>query len=226
MNSIGVVIPAGGAGRRFGSEQPKQLLMLHKRPVLDYCVKTFHEQSQIAEIIVVIPAGMEQQYEFLKVYAKVKICYGGVERWQSVQNGIGALRADITHVMVHDAARPLVSQEIIRACIQSLMQDQVSIVAMQATDTIKQVEDLTVQSTIERNTIFLAQTPQNFPRHLLEELYGKIHEMQVTPTDEASIFEFFKVPVHIILGNKANNKLTFAEDVSWFEFLLQKEGKL
>ena len=149
---------------------------------------------------------------------KLKIVVGGEERWQSVENGVNALTSDAEYVLVHDVARPFVSKEIILDVCETLINKGSCLVAKPAVDTIKIAKDGRVETTIDRNTVWMAQTPQAASIALLKKLYGRIaaEPLNFTPTDEASILEYFGESVYIVKGNTANDKLTTPEDFEVF----------
>ena len=212
------VLPAGGLGKRMGGNIPKQLMLLGGKPVYRYCLETFLEMEEIAEVVMAVPADWKDHFEKEFSHPKLKIVIGGAERWQSVENGVNALTSNAEYVLVHDVARPFVSKEIIRDVCETLVTKGSCLVAKPAVDTIKVAADGKVQKTIDRNTVWMAQTPQAASIALLKKLYGRIaaEPLNFTPTDEASILEYFGESVYIVKGNVANDKLTTPEDFEIF----------
>ena len=212
------VLPAGGLGKRMGGNIPKQLMVLSGKPVYRYSLETFLEMDEIAEVVMAVPADWKDHFEKEFSHPKLKIVVGGAERWQSVENGVNALTTDAEYVLVHDVARPFVSKDIIRDVCKTLVEKGSCLVAKPAVDTIKIASDGQVKQTIDRNTVWMAQTPQAAPVALLKKLYGRIaaEPLNFTPTDEASILEYFGEPVYIVKGNTANDKLTTPEDFELF----------
>ncbi len=232
-NRFAAVLPAGGLGTRMGGSIPKQLMLLGGKPVYRYSLETFLKMDEIAEVVMAVPADWKDHFEdeifghsdkpiapeyAAKIRAKMKIVVGGAERWQSVENGVNALTSSAEYVLVHDVARPLISEEIIRDVCNTLVEKGACLVAKPAVDTIKIAKDGKVESTIDRNTVWMAQTPQAAPIVLLKKLYAKIaaEPLDFTPTDEASILEYFGESVHIVKGNSLNDKLTTPEDFDIF----------
>ena len=131
---------------------------------------------------------------------------------------MNALTSDAEYVLVHDVARPFVSKEIILDVCETLINKGSCLVAKPAVDTIKIAKDGRVETTIDRNTVWMAQTPQAASIALLKKLYGRIaaEPLNFTPTDEASILEYFGETVYIVKGNVANDKLTTPEDFEIF----------
>ena len=224
------VLPAGGLGKRMGGNIPKQLMVLGGKPVYKYSLETFLKMDEIAEVVMAVPAdwkdffekeifsdnGNEELHELIR--AKMKIVVGGAERWQSVENGVNALTSEAEYVLVHDVARPFISEEIIRDVCKTLVEKGSCLVAKPAVDTIKIASDGCVKQTIDRNTVWMAQTPQAARIKLLKEFYAKIasNPLNFIPTDEASILEYFGEKVYIVKGNSLNDKLTTPEDFEIF----------
>ena len=220
------VLPAGGLGKRMGGNIPKQLMVLGGKPVYRYSLETFLSMDEIAEVVMAVPADWKDHFEkeiFCDnaselIRTKMKIVVGGAERWQSVENGVKALTSNAEFVLVHDVARPFISKEIIRDVCETLVTKGSCLVAKPAVDTIKIAKDGCVQQTIDRNTVWMAQTPQAASVALLKKLYGRIaaEPLNFTPTDEASILEYFGESVYIVKGNNPNDKLTTPEDFEIF----------
>ena len=183
---------------------------------------------QIAEVVLAVPADWKSHFEEdLKVSPfadKIQIVVGGKERWQSVQNGIAALSSNVKFALVHDVARPLLSQELILQVMETLEKKGACLVARPSVDTVKVVKDGKVECTIPREKIYLAQTPQAASVELFRELYAKIEAepLAFLPTDEASILEHFGVPVHIVPGDTLNDKITTPADLERFRAMLEK----
>ena len=212
------VLPAGGLGKRMGGNIPKQLMLLGGKPVYRYCLETFLKMDEIAEVVMAVPADWKDHFEKDFSHPKLKIVVGGAERWQSVENGVNALTSGAEYALVHDVARPFISEEIIRNVCETLITKGSCLVAKPAVDTIKIAKDGKVEKTIDRNTVWLAQTPQAASIALLKKLYARIaaEPLNFTPTDEASILEHFGENVYIVKGNAANDKLTTPEDFEIF----------
>ena len=223
------VLPAGGLGKRMGGNIPKQLMVLGGKPVYRYSLETFLSMDEIAEVVMAVPADWKDHFEKeifgqspseldALITNKLKIVVGGAERWQSVENGVNALTSGAEYVLVHDVARPFISKEIILDVCKTLVEKGSCLVAKPAVDTIKIAKDGCVQQTIDRNTVWMAQTPQAASIALLKKLYGRIaaEPLDFTPTDEASILEYFGESVYIVKGNNLNDKLTTPEDFEIF----------
>lgn len=218
IGKFAAVLPAGGLGKRMGGNIPKQLMILGGKPVYRYSLETFLSMDEIAEVVMAVPADWKDHFEKDFSHPKLKIVVGGAERWQSVENGVNALTSNAEFVLVHDVARPFISKEIILDVCKTLVEKGSCLVAKPAVDTIKIAKDGCVQQTIDRNTIWMAQTPQAASITLLKKLYGRIaaEPLNFTPTDEASILEYFGESVYIVKGNNLNDKLTTPEDFEIF----------
>ena len=182
------VLPAGGLGKRMGGNIPKQLMLLGGKPVYRYCLETFLRMDEIAEVVMAVPADWKDHFEKDFSHPKLKIVVGGAERWQSVENGVNALTSSAEYALVHDVARPFISEEIIRNVCNTLVEKGSCLVAKPAVDTIKIARDGKVESTIDRNTVWLAQTPQAASIALLKKLYARIaaEPLDFTPTARTS----------------------------------------
>ncbi len=231
-NQFAVILPAGGIGKRMGQNIPKQLLTLGNKPVYRYSLETFLMMDEISEVVLVVPADWKSHFENEKsnlpnsVLSKLKIVIGAEERYLSVKKGLEALESDAEYVLVHDVARPFISKEIIYNVFEMLKTKGSCLVARPATDTIKIVQNEKVERTLDRNTVWLAQTPQATQISLLKTLYQKLEQTppDFIPTDEASILEFFGEPVFIVPGNSQNDKLTTPEDFKRFaSFISNRE---
>ena len=173
MSSAAIIVAAGSA-RRFASKIPKQFLNLNGRPVYLWSVLAFKKIKEFRQIIVVVPQKyLSRLKPFEKKYG-IEFAAGGKERYDSVMSGLKKVRQDIGFVAIHDAARPLITKDIIAECLRQAKRSGAAIVAVAAKDTVKKAgAGLIVQATIPRNTVWLAQTPQIFRKSLLEKAYAK-----------------------------------------------------
>ncbi len=225
--SFSAILPAGGLGKRMGSKIPKQLLPLNGKPVYRYALETFAQMEEIKEVVLAVPADwkshFEKELQDFRLAHKLKIVIGGKERWESVRNGIEALSKGIDFALVHDVARPLVSQDLILRVLETLKTKGSCLVACPAVDTIKIVKSGKVEQTIPRENVYLAQTPQAARVETFQTLYRKIdeHPLDFLPTDEASILEHFGEPVYIVPGNAQNDKITTPDDLKRFQLFLE-----
>lgn len=233
-----VVLPAGGLGRRMGGNIPKQLLEIEGKPVYRYSLETFLRMKEIEGVALVVPSDWKSRFEddlkFERMIldgfseeeiAKLKIVEGGSERWLSVKNGVEALSGCAEYVLVHDVARPFISENLVRKIFQTLLEKGACIVAKPSADTVKIGKCGKVEKTLDRSNVWLAQTPQAARIDLFKTLYQKMESspLDFIPTDEASILEYFGEAVYIVEGNSENDKMTTPEDFEKAKAFLQSK---
>ena len=222
MNSerIWAVIPAAGIGARMNSDIPKQYLKIEDKTILEYSVNRFLEHSKIYKVVVAL-SPKDTYWEELPFAdnPRVLTTTGGKDRVDSVKAALTFIReseaAEADWVMVHDAARPCLSSRHIDNLITSKeTSPDGAILAVGAIDTIKQANKRqTIEKTIDRETVWLAQTPQFFPlRTLSNAIDNALNEGQ-TITDEASAMEFAGYHPSLVIGSRKNLKITEQEDL-------------
>ena len=231
------VILAGGIGARVGGNTPKQLLPLQDgKSVLEHAVDAFEQSSHIDEVCIVMHPDYimhAEQMLLANAWQKVRhIIPGGKERWESSVNAIRAFTpyilhpTPITNLLLHDAARPFVSQDIIARICEALEEHEAVTVAIPSTDTVYDMADGKVVRIPQRSIIMRAQTPQAFRLELITEAYAKalgtdICDVQacftchLPATDDCGVVfsHMPDVPIHIVLGEEQNKKITFKEDI-------------
>ena len=210
----GAVIPAAGKGSRFGEK--KQFKLLKGAPLLNHVLTPFLQSDLIYEIIVVVP---EEQVQQIKTQARsmpktknIRIVSGGERRQDSVSNGVKVLSNQCKLVCVHDVVRPFVTKDMISETIKRCGEYDGAIIATQAQDTIKRVENRRIKETINRSEIWQAQTPQSFQREKLIEALESADRDGVTGSDEAFLLERIGYYVSVVEGTSANIKITTPED--------------
>lgn len=208
MTPAAAVIVAGGSGRRMGSETPKQYLDLAGEPVLLRAVRPFVEHLAVGEVVVVVPPeDAARPPEWLRGL-EVHVVAGGAERGDSVWNGLSATSAAAAVVLIHDGARPFVTPAIIDRVLEGAMQGG-ALAAVPVTDTVKEVgEGRTVLATPERARLWLAQTPQGFPREVIVEAYRRARAEGMAATDDAALVERLGIEVRVVEGAPENFKVT------------------
>lgn len=224
----GAVVLAGGSGRRMKSTIPKQYMILNGRPMITYGLEAF-EKSPVDQIVLVTG---EDEVEFCRNeivaaygFEKVKaVVPGGKERYHSVYEGLKALEG-CSHVLIHDGARPLISQRIIQAALEGAFRYRACVVGMPVKDTIKvSDEEEFASNTPDRKYLWQIQTPQAFEYQLVRSCYEHLMEdiqLQQGITDDAMVVESFSgVPVKLIRGDYSNIKVTTPEDIFVAEALL------
>lgn len=224
------VVLSGGKGSRMNSNIHKQYLLLQGKPVITYALEAF-EKSPVDEIVLVTGAGEEEycrkmiveEYHLKKV---VKIVSGGKERYHSVYAGLKAAEGS-DYVLIHDGARPFVTDEIIRRAMEEVQKSRACVVGMPVKDTIKIVDsDAHVTDTPERKNVWMVQTPQVFEYPLIRKAYeGLLQQEHITATDDAmAVEQMSHIPIKMLEGSYANIKITTPEDMVIAEALLQADA--
>ncbi|MCX8056991.1 MAG: 2-C-methyl-D-erythritol 4-phosphate cytidylyltransferase [Ignavibacteria bacterium] len=214
-----VIIPAAGIGKRFNSTLPKQFLKINGIEILVHTLLRFQKSKLVYEIVVAVNKNFFGKTERLvKKYnlSKVsKIVLGGEERQHSVYSALTSLNPNINDLIcVHDAVRPLIKPSEIDELIEFAQKKKSVIAAKRAVDTIK-TGDKFVEATLDRNKIWLVQTPQIFSYKILKRAFEKAMEDNFLGTDEASLVERIGVKVYFYQIKSDNRKITLKED---FEF--------
>ena len=214
---FGAVIVGGGSGSRLGADIPKAFVLLGGKPIYFYSVTTFLNHPKISEVIFVTPKSFDGQVSL----SGVRSVAGGKTRQTSVFNGLKALSAEIDAVLVHDAARPFVTAAVIDRLIASLSEGRGGIAALPISDTVKLAEGDWIVETIERSSLWSAQTPQAFPVALLRQAYARAAAENGSVTDEASLIEKIGEKVRLIPGASLNFKITTPDDLALAETILK-----
>jgi 2-C-methyl-D-erythritol 4-phosphate cytidylyltransferase len=235
---LGVVLTAGGSGARFGGPLPKQFLEIRPGvPLLRCALETFHDFEGVEAVVLTLPPDRLDDWRHLtEDFPKLILAAGGADRWLSVRNGVEALPAEVERVLIHDAARPFTPHSVIRRCVQGLSDDTAVIAAVAMADTVKEVEGARVSRTLDRSRLVRVQTPQGFPRAMLESLYARGADANPTgapedkvgakaPTDEAQIAEAAGFTVNWVEGSFLSRKITTPEDWEWAEWTLERVAK-
>ncbi len=156
---------------------------------------------------------------------RLSIVYGGAERTDSVAAGCCALDDTITHVLIHDGARPFVSDQLIARVIERLKLDAAVIPAMPVSDTIKMVAENYVAKTMPRDSLRAVQTPQGFERQLFEKMTAFSIETEAKFSDDAAVAEALGETVYCVVGETFNIKVTTQQDLVWADAILQQGEK-
>ncbi len=213
MNSV--IITAGGTSSRFKGEN-KLLYELNSKPVISYSAELFNSLDYIDEIIISSNKSIFSDLE--KMFAglnKVRIIEGGLTRQQSVYNGLCACN-NPDFVVIHDGARPFVTEKIIKDCLNKAYETNAAIAAVKTIDTIKIADDKNfILSTPNRNSLWNAQTPQVFKFDLIYSLHKKYCSSNFT--DDSLLFEAEGLPVYIVESEYSNYKITTFDDIKAFE---------
>jgi len=211
----------------MGRSTPKQFLSLDGIPILIHTLRRFESSPQVHEIGLVVSPGTEERcrIELIEPYGLKKVARivpGGETRQASVYQGLLKTPSEIDCVVVHDGVRPFLSEALLRRVLEAASETNGAIAAMPLKETPKQVrEDGTVLSTPDRARLYLAQTPQVFPRKVLMEAYQKAYADGVVSTDDSALVERLGFPVRIVEGEWDNIKITTAEDLHLAEKILE-----
>lgn len=225
MPSAAVIIPAAGSGTRMGLGHPKQYHLLAGVPILIHTIRAFVATPSIQRIIVTVPPDLVAESRLLLAEYNlagqaITITGGGRRRQDSVLAGLECLSDDIDVVLVHDGARPLVTPELIRRCLEAAWQHGAAIAAIPVTDTLKKSgPGQTIARTIDRKDLWQAQTPQAARLSLLKQAYATLADQDVT--DEAALLEQAGIAVTLIEGSETNIKITRPLDLILAEKMMQ-----
>ena len=223
VRDVGVVIVAAGEGTRTGGQDLKQFRWVAGKPMLLHSVQEFQRRSDVAMVVCVLPrkyAGDPPPWLFQSDLDRLLTSVGGNSRGESVVNGLDDLPDEVRVVLVHDAARPLIDADTIDRVIAEARRGHGAIAALPVTDTLKEAaEDGHVVRTVNRERLWRAQTPQGFPRHMLEKAYATAHADKVYATDDAALCERLGFPVVIVRGSERAFKITEEKDFARAEAL-------
>lgn len=215
----GVVIVAAGTGSRMKMGINKQFIKLEGKEIIAYTIEKFYNNSNIEDIVVVVK---EDESEFFKKeildkynFKNIKIAYGGKERQDSVYNGLKSLDKKCDIVLIHDGARPFVSDKIIYNCIEEVKEHKAIVVGVPVKDTIKVIDnDKNIVDTPNRSVLWAVQTPQTFDYNILIDAYKDAFKSGFYGTDDAMLVERIGYKVKMVEGSYNNIKITTQEDLS------------
>lgn len=231
------IITAAGKGTRLNSNISKQFLNIYDKPILAHTLSIFEKSSKIDAIYVSVPRDyiescrkdIIEKYSFTKVN---KLIIGGSHRQASVFNAISSIPSNTDIVLIHDGVRPLVTSDEVETTIKKLINDNKKdpvvkgvILAAPAKETIKKISGHTIDSTIPRDTIWHAQTPQTFFYREIIEAHRKAAEEGFIGTDDSSLIERMGWKVNVVRGRHENIKITTPIDLFLAEFFMHKNGK-
>ena len=219
---VGVVVVAAGAGLRAGPGEPKQFRPIAGVPMLLRALRPFTSHPAVAQVVVALPprhAAAPPEWLARLAGGRLALVAGGAVRADSVRAGLGALREDVTLVLIHDAARPFVSRETIDAVVARARTGVGAVAAVPVSDTLKEASGGDrVTRTVAREGLWRAQTPQGFPRAMLAAAYAAPSD-DPSPTDDAAACERAGFPVEVVPDTTGNIKVTTAEDFRLAEAL-------
>lgn len=213
---VGVVIVAAGSSTRTAGAELKQFRWVAGKPMLLHSVQRFMERPDVAMVVCVLPkshAGDPPPWLFQCDVDRLLVSVGGRERGDSVYHGLEDLPEEVRIVLVHDAARPMVDAETIERVVAKAREGVGAVPALAATDTIKEADESgAIVRTPDRARLYHAQTPQGFPRAMIEEAYVRARADRVRATDDAALCERLGARVVIVEGSATGMKVTTDED--------------
>ena len=220
MSFTAAIVAAGGRGVRLGADRPKQFLEIGGRSILELSVAALAATDRINEIVVALPEEhVDSGSKTLRatIGRPITVVAGGARRQDSVANAFAKTSKQSDIILIHDAARPFVTREVIERAIDGAKHHGAAVAAVAVRDTVKQTGDAApdgsrvIRATIPRDSIFLAQTPQAFRRDVLARALEEGKGTDVT--DEAMLVERLGVPVHVVEGDAKNIKITTPDDL-------------
>lgn len=223
---VAVVIVAAGAGERAGPGDPKQFRPIRGVPMLLWALRPFTAHPAVGHVVVALPTAFAvRPPDWLRqlVGARLALVAGGATRAASVQAGLAVLPEGAGVVLVHDGARPFVGRETIDAVIAKARAGVGAVAAVPLHDTLKEVvEAQRIGRTVERHRMWRAQTPQGFPRTMIEHAYAQLANGDAAPTDDATVCERAGFTVEVVPDSSYNVKVTTADDFRIAEALARE----
>ena len=220
MNAKNIaILLAGGTGRRFGADRPKQFLPLHGRTIMEHSIDAFQQCALIDDIVIVVHRDyIDEVYSMAETFPKVShVIAGGSERYESSLHALEVCRNDADYLLFHDAVRPFVSQDLITRLIKAGSGTRCVAAALPTTDTIvRAAPDGQLVETLRRSELWNMQTPQCFPRGIIAGAYALgLQDAQFSPTDDCGVVMHYMpdVPIYLVQGDPANIKITYPADL-------------
>ncbi|NUO18335.1 2-C-methyl-D-erythritol 4-phosphate cytidylyltransferase [bacterium] len=225
--SYALLIPAAGKGERFGGELPKALTPVNGKPLIWWSLKCFVQDSRLEEVSIAAPdeyisAIAESVGDFVEI-VRISVISGGLTRQDSVGQALFNLKSGADNVLVHDAARPAISRDVIDRVVEGLDHNVAVVPGLPVTDTVKRVDkNLTVRETLNREVLFAVQTPQGIRLREFQRAHRMAKEHQIQCTDDAALIEYFQLgSVKVVFGDPQNIKLTLPHDLPRVETFLR-----
>ncbi|HWQ70157.1 MAG TPA: 2-C-methyl-D-erythritol 4-phosphate cytidylyltransferase [Patescibacteria group bacterium] len=224
---VTAIVPAGGAGIRFGGAVRKQFIALNGLPILSHALRAIAASNALAAIIIVVPPGEESRgqeaLELAGIDLEAEVIPGGQTRQDSVYNGLQRAKADTDLVLIHDGVRPFVSREVVLATIEAAWEVGAAVAAVPVIDTIKRVDtDGFVKETLPRGQLWSIQTPQVFRYALLMQAHLAVRERGIVATDDAALVERIGGLIKVVRGSYENLKITGEEDMPLAGLILKR----
>jgi 2-C-methyl-D-erythritol 4-phosphate cytidylyltransferase len=230
MSKFAVILPAAGRSTRFRDREKKPFANLDGRPVWLRSAELFVTRSEVCQCIIVLAKDDQEVFRRRSgahlAFMNIQIAEGGSERFESVANALALVKSEADFVAIHDAVRPCLTDELISAVFAQAEKTGAALLAAPVTDTVKQVDaQHQVKSTLPRQGLWLAQTPQVFRRDWLVEAYGRRAHLGKDITDDAQLVEAAGHPVHVVDGSAQNIKITAKSDLILAEAILKARPK-
>ncbi|KEK22619.1 2-C-methyl-D-erythritol 4-phosphate cytidylyltransferase [Bacillus gaemokensis] len=223
-----LIIPAAGQGKRMGAGKNKLFLLINEVPIIVHTLRAFEKDEACRSIIMAINEEERPYFEELmkkyRIQKDVRFIQGGAERQDSVYNALQYVK-QVNYVLVHDGARPFVTNEMIHHVLTAAKQKGASICAVPVKDTVKKVEQNIVVETVERSHLRAVQTPQGFSVPLLLEAHRSAKQGCFLGTDDASLVERIGKEVGVVEGSYYNIKVTTPEDLLIAESFLRVQKR-
>ncbi len=224
VRDVGAIIVAAGQGTRTGSAELKQFRWVAGKPMLLHSLQTLQARLDVALVVCVLPrshAADPPPWLFQSDLERLMVTVGGRTRMESVIAGLEEMPDEIRFVLVHDAARPLASPTLIARVLAEARRGHGAIAALPVVDTLKEVDaDGRIVRTVDRTALWRAQTPQAFPRELIDRAYLDARNSRVDVTDDAAACERLGLPVVVVRGSERAMKVTDEADFDRVETLL------
>ena len=221
--NVSVIIPSAGSGNRFG--QLKQFKLLNGEPLVILTIKPFLEIQEIVEIIIVAPSNdivfLDQHLKTKSYQKQIKLIEGGKRRQDSITNGLKLVDKKSKLVCIHDAVRPFITKDKIKACIKKCQKFDGAILGVKSTDTVKISNNNIVKKTIDREKVWLVQTPQVFNKNKLIKSIKNAEEKNINATDESFLMEKMGYKIKLVKGDRNNIKITFNSDWKMAKCLME-----
>ncbi len=218
---VGVVLVAAGASSRLGGTELKQFRWIAGKPMLLHSLQLFHQRTDVVMVVCVLPrqyAGDPPPWIFQSDVDRLLVSVGGKERGDSVLHGLEDLPDEVRIVVVHDAARPMVSMAVVDRVVTEARAGRGAVAALPVTDTLKEVDaEGRVVRTVAREGLWRAQTPQAFPRAMIEEAYADARRKRLAATDCAALCEARGFEVVVVPGSESAVKVTQEADFALVE---------
>jgi 2-C-methyl-D-erythritol 4-phosphate cytidylyltransferase len=227
---VKAIILAAGKSCRFGGSTPKQFVLLSHQPIVKYSLIEFNKSKLVSQIVVAVSQDrkdffQQQIVKNLSLRKPVSIVIGGKHRQDSVYNALLSLSPETKKVIIHDAARPLITADFIDKLIRSCTNKTSVIAAVPVTDTVKQSIDKRVEKTLNRDSLWLAQTPQVFPYEIILAAHKRAKQENIQATDDAALVEILSYPVKIVASSRQNLKITEPLDLLIAERIMEKRDR-